>query len=399
MNKKNVNTTLLITILLLISTVACVGLKYSSTSIPLKNNPEEKQKTDGNILPYKETIQATPEIISYDNLIKLAWFYNPPIDNDLQTIASNFDVFILTKNYNGERETLRRLGIKTPIIKYLAFFEIQDMPCDEQPWQNNVAYKIGDFCSIKDGHKDWFLKDSNEDPLCIDGFCMMDPGNQEWLNFWLQRAIETQEQNGWDGIFMDNVEASLGKRDEEDLIPAAYPENQKYQNVIVNALQFFYKAYFQPQKKPLYANIIAVDEWEVWLRYLNYLDGAMIEDFAVDWDSDFKTTEEWEEQMAAIEQAQTMGKNIILVSQGVRDDYDRQQFSFASYLLVNNGNVSFRYTEDRVYDEIWLYDNYKIDLGIPKGPRFKEGDTWKRNFSKGEVMLNPVDNNSDIIIY
>ena len=70
-----------------------------------------------------------------------------------------------------------------------------------------------------------------------------------------------------------------------------------------------------------------------------------------------------------------------------------------SYLLVNNGNSSFRYTNSQVYDEIWLYDNYKYDLGIPQGPRFKVGDQWIRKFSKGEVMVNPKSNESSITLY
>lgn len=328
--------------------------------------------------------------------VQLAWFYNPPVNSDLQTLASAFDVFILTKDYNGEREALRTMGVKAPLIKYLAFFEIQDLPCNEQPWQNNVAFKVGDFCNINSNHPDWFLRDSNEKPLCIEGFCMMDPGNSDWLSFWLQRAIETQEQHGWDGIFMDNVEASLGKRYDEDLLPANYTDDKNYQTAVEGALKYFYEGYFRKQGRPLYANIIAVHDWTVWLQYLNYLDGVMIEDFAVDWDSGYKTVEEWESQMDAISNAQEMGKQVVLVSQGAKDNKMRQEFSFASYLLVNEGKASFRYTEDQVYDEIWLYDNYEINLGVPKAPRHKEGSRWKREFTNGIVIVDPANGASSI---
>jgi len=354
--------------------------------------------------PQPDPVDATPTAPNgagytfSGELVQLAWFYNPPINYDLSTLAEKFDVFILTKNYNGEREALRFMGVKAPLIKYLAFFEIQDLPCDEQPWQNNVAFKIGDFCSIQNNHPDWFLRDNNDEPLCIEGFCMMDPGNSNWLSFWLQRAVETQEEYGWDGIFMDNVEASLGKRYDEDLIPAKYVDDESYQAAVEGALKYFYEGYFRSQGHPLYANIIAVQDWNVWLRYLNYLDGVMIEDFAVDWDSGYKTVEEWESQMDAIAKAQGMGKHVILVAQGMKDDMDRQAFSFASYLLANEGNASFRYTEDQVYDEIWLYDDYEINLGAPKAPRYKEGSQWKRDFTNGIVIVDPRNETSSITL-
>ncbi|NPV76042.1 MAG: hypothetical protein HPY59_06645 [Anaerolineae bacterium] len=371
----------------------------STSTMPL-DLPTQPENTPSQPDPF----DATPTVTSgadyafSGQTVQLAWFYNPPINYDLSTLAAKFDVFILTKNYNGEREALRFMGVKAPIIKYLAFFEIQDLPCDEQPWQNNAAFKIGDFCSIKNNHPDWFLRDNNEEPLCIEGFCMMDPGNQEWLSFWLQRAIETQEQHGWDGIFMDNVEASLGKRYDEDLIPAKYGDDESYQTAVEGALKYFYDGYFRTRARPLYANIIAVQDWSVWLRYLNYLDGVMIEDFAVDWDSGYKTVEEWESQMEAITKAQGMGKHVILVAQGMKNDMKRQEFSFASYLLINEGKASFRYTEDQVYDEIWLYDDYEINLGAPKAPRYKEGNQWKREFANGVVIVDPKNETSSITL-
>jgi len=393
MTKQQTITYACLTAVLTFLIVSCQAFTKAATETPSRNEdlstkPEIKTpQTD----PIGTDVSATGEAgdnIS-DKTVQLAWFYNPPVNSDLQTLASEFDVFILTKDYNGEREALRTMGVKAPLIKYLAFFEIQDLLCSEQPWQNNVAFKIGDFCNIQNNHPDWFLRDNNGKPLCIEGFCMMDPGNSDWLSFWLQRAIETQEQHGWDGIFMDNVEASLGKRYDEDLVPANYTNDKSYQTAIEGALKYYYERYFKPQNRPLYANIIAVQDWTTWLQYLNYLDGVMIEDFAVDWDSGYKTVEEWESQMDAISSAQEIGKHVILVAQGKKTDEKRQEFSFASYLLVNEGKASFRYTEDQAYDEIWFYDNYEMNLGVPKAPRYREGNQWKREFSNGVVTVNP----------
>ncbi len=99
-------------------------------------------------------------------------------------------------------------------------------------------------------------------------------------------------------------------------------------------------------------------------------------------------------EMAA--RAQAMGKWVILVAQGEQQDLTRQQFAFASYLLVNEGKATFRYTHQTVYDEIWFYANYGIDLGSPLGPRYQDGEFWRRDFANGYVLVNPQDHSSRI---
>ena len=93
--------------------------------------------------------------------------------------------------------------------------------------------------------------------------------------------------------------------------------------------------------------------------------------------------------MNLAEQTQTMGKFIVLVSQGTKDNLELQKFSFASYLLVNQGRAAFRYANSQYYDEAWLYDNYTLQLGQAQGNRYRQGDAWRRDFSNGFVIVNP----------
>jgi hypothetical protein len=44
------------------------------------------------------------------------------------------------------------------------------------------------------------------------------------------------------------------------------------------------------------------------------------------------------------QQAQAMGKTVILVAQGDQYDQQRQEFALGSYLLVSDGLAYFRYT-------------------------------------------------------
>jgi hypothetical protein len=355
-------------------------------------------KVRDRVQPIEEIITgpvATIEPIPFSGpLTQITWFYIPPKNDDLDKLVRNFDFFILTKNNEDTRDDLKIQGVNQPILQYLRFEAIMDPgSCDRQPWRNQVADQIGDFCWIRDQHPDWILRDSIGNPIIDEedeDFVLMDPGNPEWQKFWLERAIQSQETLGWEGVFLDNVEASLAKRDRRGQLPAKYPTDASYQAAIKSFLQYIYSGYFQPQQRPLMANIISLRNNTVWFEYLHFLDGAMEEAWAVDWGDDYRSNNDWEEHLFRAEETQRMGKTAILVSQGSRGDIQRQEFAFASYLLISHGTASFRYANTSSYSEIWLYPTYQLELGEPLGPRYRDGDLWRRDFSQGSVSVDPI---------
>jgi hypothetical protein len=139
-----------------------------------------------------------------------------------------------------------------------------------------------------------------------------------------------------------------------------------------------------------------VKDRQAWLRYLEYLDGAMIESFAVGWNGSHRSLPEWLLQMNLAETAQKRGKLVVLVAQGSQPDTARQKFAFASYLLVNEGYAFFRYADADGYRRIWLYENYEIDLGKPLGSRYLHGFVWRRDYEKGYVIVDPLQRTATI---
>jgi len=332
------------------------------------------------------------------SLTQIAWFYKPPIDGNLALVAQNFDTFVLTKNDEAERDTLKSLGVTAPILRYLRFEAIHDPgSCTAQPLRNQVADQPGDFCWIRENHPDWFLYDAAGDIIySSDSFALMDPGNPGWREYWVTRTMENQAALGWDGVFLDNVEGSFSKRERLDRIPAAYPNEAAYLAAIEGFLQYMYTGYFQPRNMPLEANIVAYETPEVWYRFLQYLDGAMLEGWAVDWSDGYRSEDTWLEHLHLIEQTQALGKQAIALAQGDYTNASRQQFTYASFLLVSWGRASFRYGLANHYNEIWLYDNYDIDLGAPLGPRYYESGLWKRDFENGSVSVDPKNHSATI---
>ena len=332
--------------------------------------------------------------------MQFAWFYKPPEDMaELSTIASNYSLFILTRNDEPERERMVENGAEGEVMQYLRFDAIMDPGgCQTKPFQNQAANLEGDFCIIKNEHRDWFLLDVNGDPVKLDemGYLVMDPGNKEWQAFFNNKVSEFQNDPGWNGIVLDNVDASLGRYSAQNKLLARFPDDKSFQDAVISHLASLSSMLHKNQEKSLIANITFLKQPEVWFRYLAYLDGAMIENFAADWDSGYISESDWLNQLEIIEETQVQGKTIILVTQGNPDDYNRMLFGLASFILVNNGNAYFRYSNDEAYRKMWWYPEFDLDLGQPLGPRYKEAGVWRRDFEKGSVMADPLKHQAEI---
>jgi hypothetical protein len=350
-------------------------------------------------------VAATPEPTmqpepAYE-MVKLAWFYGLPTDKmDPKLLANNINLFVSSLGLEDERDQLRALGSKAPFFQYVLFSEIEKPgSCNTLPFPDQVADKPGDFCRIEKSNPEWFLTTNNGDRIHTEPpyetYWLLDPGNQDWRAFWLSRMQE-RESLGWDGVFLDNLEARP-RNDEIVLDQKRYPDEASYQEATIGFLQTIYQ-YFHGKNIPVFANIIAVENVLDWTQFLPYLDGGMMEDFAVDWDTGYHSVEYWETQMEIARTAQSMGKEIILVSQGNQKDLARQNFAFASYLLVQNGMAFFRYTHTGSYSKAWFYDNYSLKPGRPLGEMYKFGDTWQRDFENGYVKVNPSSHTAEINI-
>lgn len=344
------------------------------------------------VSPTSILLSPTPSTQSQDTNIHIAWFYKPPENGTIDSLPTFFDTFILTHKDEDTRDQLLNRGVKKPILEYLALLEIQDPgSCTAVPYGNQVAYQPGDFCQISDQHPNWFLLDQNGNRIEVDGkYYYMDPGNAEYRTFWLLRARQLQNDFHWNGIFIDNVEAGLGKLNGQGVTPTRYIDDVSYQQAVQGFLAFLAQNGLSNAQHPLMANIIALKDKAVWFSYLQYLNGAMIENFATDWKNRYFLPPMWEDQLNMIDDTVTQMKSVILVAQGEQADLNRQEFAFASYLLVKSEQVSFRYTNDQAYEQIWLYNNYQIELGAPLGSRYRQELDWRRDFENGYVTVNPI---------
>jgi hypothetical protein len=334
--------------------------------------------------------------------VNLAFFYKPPSNSSAATVAANFNSVILTGGDETFRNNLSANGFASTIPQYFRFEGIQDPgSCTASPANNQIANRAGDFCWIGQNHPDWFLLDTNGNRMRTSptsSYYRMDPGNQGWRNFFVTRLLETQQQKGWSGLFLDNVEASLSEIQGDGLASARYPDHASYQVAVRGFLQYLYQNYSLPYDRPVVGNIIARQDDATWYSYLQYMSGAMQERWSVAWSFiDYVSESKWRSDMVLAEQTQSQGKYVILVAPGNKADANRQNFAFASFLLISNGKAAFRYADDDLYTEVWLYNNYNVNLGDPLGARYQTGTSWRRDFTGGHVIVDPVNRTATIL--
>ncbi len=323
----------------------------------------------------------------------LGWFYRPPANVEIRELATHAQRYILTHLDEPLRDGLRDLGEPGPFLQYVRFEAIMDNTELDYTWQNQVAHREGDWEFVSEENPDWFLLDTNGDRMPVgsegesDGrFYYMDPANPGWRAFFLERLQAFQEDNDWDGVFLDNVEASLAKQGRQGRTPARYPTDAAWTAAVEDFLRYV-SEWAREQGRPLEVNVVEDRDvaGEVRARFLRHVDGVMTENWLGD---DLP----WAVRLDRAEETQRAGKHVWLIANGEREDEEEQRFAYASFLMVDENAASFRYTAYDSYNQFWLYDTYattREDLGPPTGPRMLEGDSWRREFENGTVTVDP----------
>jgi hypothetical protein len=346
----------------------------------------------------------------HESPTQLLFFYKPVENITTEWMAKNFDFFIFTKN---DEETLAE--VKTisdgEVLQYIKYDAVQDpcfqaknppgtpCNCDRNPLNNQVGWNAEDICWIRDNHPDWFLRGESGELLYFQYHVMMDPGNKGWRDFWLSRLESYHAQYPWDGIFIDNLGTRFGLHN-ADFVPLQRYENDRvYQDTVVGFFEDVRARYFDLAGKTIYANVsVYQNDLTTYLRYLDYLEGAMDEFWAYPREG-YYSVSGWQSRLERMDETLKRGKKAFLISQGAWDDHERMRFGLASYLLIADENAYFRYTRQISYRRAWLYDDYKLPLGDPLGEYTTDGITWRRYFANGEVSVIPSQNEAALTVY
>ncbi len=342
----------------------------------------------------------------------LAWFHKPPQDGSTAADIAADDRYIhLTGAADIPfRNSLRAAGYVGPILTYVAMDAVEgpgpykdaSAQCDAgyQGRDNQTAFNKGDFCTYIHPNESWFLHNSKGQRLYDDYFgsgrisYLMNPGDPGWRAFAWSRLAYIKNTWFYDGIWLDNVDLDMSRAwsgvTNSDGGLAEYQTQGEWQQAVEGWL-----AGLRAQvgdSYPVWANLVGGGVGATsWDPYATYLDGAMDESFAVSWINNWRSSAQWQGQVQRAQRWLNMGKGLVMVGQGPKDDTARLDFTLASYMLVANNNAFFRYTRyDTYYEQLWLYPEYDTAraLGNPLGTcQATTSGVWRRDFTHGYVEV------------
>ena len=123
-----------------------------------------------------------------------------------------------------------------------------------------------------------------------------------------------------------------------------------------------------------------------WAPFSDYLDGVLLEDFALSWDGP-EDSERLKMQLEQVDAWHAGGGQVILVSQG-QNIHEQAVYGLAAFLLVADGEQTyFRHASSDDYRNFWLYPDYETQLGLPLSRReqISDGESviFERQFECG----------------
>jgi hypothetical protein len=246
------------------------------------------------------------------------------------------------------------------------------------------------YCDANANHPAWFLHDRRGRRMEWNGYqghWMMDVGNHDYWQAWLEGVRRDVVARGWDGVWIDNA---LTERGAYGMDPAQYPDDASMQSATRSML-----AVVGPSLRAAslftVANIDARRFPNLWADWIGLLSGGFDEHF-VDWSDTPNSSYEWDwgadgwrAQVAEITSASAAGRTAVVRSVTVGSDVEGLRYSLASYLLANDGRQIF----GDLFDVASWYPEYDYDLGEPSGSFYALGNgVYRRNFTAGSVVVN-----------
>jgi hypothetical protein len=251
------------------------------------------------------------------------------------------------------------------------------------------------YAQARAAHAGWFLTTPAGARIEENGYpylFMADVGNRGYQRRWTADVVGLLRRGPWDGVFMDDVNASPRPEAGTATI-ARYPTDAAYERA-VGAMLSYAGPRIRATGKLAVANIGEwVDHPALARSWLRDLDGGMDEKF-VKWSTEpgvgYRGPRQWLSQEHEALTTQSMGKRFLAVTAAAPGDTQAQLYGWASLLLVADGRASYLAAETYNGAERWL-SAYRARLGHPLGAMTEGPDgVYRRSFSGGLVVVNPT---------
>jgi hypothetical protein len=287
-------------------------------------------------------------------------------------------------------EHIADLKAANPDVKVLVY---KDMAaCKYSSGQDdagNTLYSVGVGCQqVNDGHTQWYLEATNGNRVewCdYPGNWFMDVGSASYQNTWKQNVLADLEAYGWDGVLVDDTMYSpryhlCGRTLQK------YPNDEAF-----GAATESFLANVGPSVTSsghlFIPNISDAYPTTVFARWVGYGSGAMKEWWVAD-NNGIHSDPGWGYGQKYLRVTEAQGKEFLGVTYGSTDNARLMRYARASFLLDSNGRGGALIYHAGTGVDPWSGD-WTVDVGEPEGPKYRVGQAWRRDFTRGTVLVNP----------
>jgi hypothetical protein len=246
-------------------------------------------------------------------------------------------------------------------------------------------------------HPDWFLRNSAGQPAFTPAHppnlvasYHMDVGVPGYQQACIAHAIAVAKAGGFDGVYLDGIDASMGWQFNPFTIPSVpkYPNDAAWQAAITSFLTYAHPV-VRAHGLLLFGNMgeAPLPLWEKWNALM---DGGELESFTDDGGGLAGWLWWWPRNLAAVAWSEAHGKYVILHSHNLTPAGNT--FGLATMLLVARVHSSYS-TSNANYDgdERWYAAyNAAVRLGRAEGAYTRHGNVYERRFAHGIVLVNPT---------
>jgi hypothetical protein len=312
----------------------------------------------------------------------------------LDTASSSAEYTAHRDNYvilqAWETAKMRQLQAANPNVKVLVY---KDLAFSGPGSGSNTTSASG--VATDEAPESWFLKNTSGNKFTSESYdwlYAMDVGSQAYQQRWYENVIGEVEAQGWDGVFLDDANASMKYAYEPSKV-AKYPNDAAYSAAMESALAYIGPK-IQARGKLAIANFAQwVEAPQTYNRWLDYLSGGLDEMF-VKWGrgagEGYRAAWQWEDQVAEAEYAASQGKIFIGFTQGAVGETQAARYGYASVLMGGDDAASYAFTPNYTA-ETWLPE-YEYEIGSATGPQTEDADgVHRRGFVNGLVLVNPTE--------
>jgi Hypothetical glycosyl hydrolase family 15 len=297
---------------------------------------------------------------------------------------------------------IKRMSPRTKVLGYEGAVELVD-DCVPASWVcPGITYQQAQAHDRRHPDDRWILRGTSGRSLINPHYPhhhLADVGSSSYQRTWAARVIRAAAKGGFDGVMIDSILGSVSGWTGGSY-PTAYPSDDAWEL----AMKRFVRAVGPALKKRnLYVLASAFrrgandgsDDVAWWNTVAPSVNGLMAEY----WEQspiDLKPfdsnpccwTGHWNAWLRLAAAAQSSGADFFPLQHGSSADTKTMSYGKASFLLVWNGRGGGYIFEPRNQADPWNRA-WTIYVGRPIARRHRVGVGWRRDYTRGTVLVNP----------